>query len=465
MCLLVLLLIASPPGLAALAFRSAVAPAESAKDGLASALRQLNWQAAEPAPDIALLCVPMDHASQLQELTAEAARSLGAKLLVGVVGAGVIGGGTEMDRPAEPGISLLAGILPDGTKATPFTVTQDKMPNWSAIIQSPEENAADGTPPRPGFLLFADPFSAVAQVTSILNSLVPGACVAGGLSCPPSDSSSSLALYQAGARCRALPPGSLVGMQLSGPRFELHSLTAQGAAPVGRSFLVTKGRDNLVEELEGEPTLAALQQVVEAADERVARLVQRALLVGLSDPGSADGAGPGGAAASPDGAGSEEDDDDSRDFLVRTVLGATNKGGLVVGDRVEVGKTRLRFHVRDAISASEELNLRLKRYRLERTMSGRFGDRKPLGCMLFSCNGRGLNMYDEPDHDSKVVRAALGGDLATGGWFANGEIGPLGVKGVGSAAEAPAYLHGFTSVIALLYDTGDMTTSEPSQGA
>ena len=49
-----------------------------------------------------------------------------------------------------------------------------------------------------------------------------------------------------------------------------------------------------------------------------------------------------------------------------------------------------------------------------------------------------------------------GGQLAIGGFFGNGEIGPIGVKGITKGKEASAYMHGFTSVIAMVYD---MTTT------
>lgn len=155
---------------------------------------------------------------------------------MGIVGSGVIGNGQELDQPDQPGLSLLAGTLPRGTSATPFVVNEDKgFPNWAAILEPPGGYSADEEErddPRPGFLVFADPFSAVSQVASIINSLSPGACVAGGISCPTSmgDPAPSIALYQAGARCRTLQPGSLVGIHLCGPCFEMHSLTAQVSA-------------------------------------------------------------------------------------------------------------------------------------------------------------------------------------------------------------------------------------------
>ena len=443
-------------------WRSAIAGATgTSKEALADCLEKLSWSDQKGPPDIALLSVPLKHARELEELTAEAAREMGASLLVGVVGTGVIGDGKELDRQDQPGISLLAGRLPDGTRATPFVVNEDRgFPNWAAVLEPPAGYAAESksAAPRPGFLIFADPFSAVSAVTSLLNDLSPGACVAGGLSCPLSDTSPSIALYEWGARCRALQPGSLVGICLQGQHFEMHSLTAQGAAPVGPSFLVTEGggeNGNLIAALDGKPAVAVLQELARDQDERVVKLLQRSLLVGTSVSSEAREEGEIGPSGGTAGK-LEEDEasDEETDFLIRQVLGANAQGGLYIGERVEVGKTRLQFHVRDDIAAADELSLRLGRYKLERTLSGRFSDgRGPLAAFQFSCNGRGLNMYSGPNRDSDAVRGALGEALPTGGFFCNGEIGPLGVKGIGASAQAPTFVHGFTTCLALLYDT------------
>lgn len=229
---------------------------------------------------------------------------------------------------------------------------------------------------------------------------------------------------------------------------------AQGAAPVGPSYLVTKGGGedgNLISELDGRPALAVLQELAQGqSDERIVRLLQRSLLVGISlVAASGEGrAGSGGAGAGP-GLG-----DDDEDFLIRQVMGIDRAGGLYVGERVEVGQTRLQFHVRDELAARDELALRLGRYRLERTMAFGARNQAPLAAFQFSCNGRGRNMYSEVDQDSRAVREALGKELPTGGFFCNGEVGPLGVKGLGASREAPTFIHGFTTCLALLYDTG-----------
>jgi small ligand-binding sensory domain FIST len=60
--------------------------------------------------------------------------------------------------------------------------------------------------------------------------------------------------------------------------------------------------------------------------------------------------------------------------------------------------------------------------------------------LLFSCLGRGAHLYGTLNHDSDALRAHLG-VLPIGGFFANGEIGPVGGQ---------TFVHGYTSVIGLL---------------
>ena len=119
---------------------------------------------------------------------------------------------------------------------------------------------------RPGFLAFADPFSPIPVALAVLDAAHPASVVAGGLSCPVSQEQPSLWLQVPGAGGRALPPGSLVGVALRGEHFEMHSLCAQGAAPVGPSFTVTKGQGNVVEELDGRPALEQLSRIAQKSD-------------------------------------------------------------------------------------------------------------------------------------------------------------------------------------------------------
>jgi len=92
----------------------------------------------------------------------------------------------------------------------------------------------------------------------------------------------------------------------------------------------------------------------------------------------------------------------------------------------------VRIHVRDASSASDDLRDSLV------TRALALGDAGAAGTLVFSCNGRGSHMFDEPSHDAGVVADVLG--APAGGFFAAGEIGPVGGRN---------FLHGFTATMAV----------------
>ncbi len=104
----------------------------------------------------------------------------------------------------------------------------------------------------------------------------------------------------------------------------------------------------------------------------------------------------------------------------------------MLGETVRVGQT-LRFFVRDAASADADL---------QQTLGGALHRGRPAGALLFTCNGRGTNMFPQPDHDARVVTEMLQTD-ALAGFFCGGEIGPVGGK---------AFLHGFTATLAIFLE-------------
>jgi small ligand-binding sensory domain FIST len=60
--------------------------------------------------------------------------------------------------------------------------------------------------------------------------------------------------------------------------------------------------------------------------------------------------------------------------------------------------------------------------------------------LLFACNGRGRNLFAQPDHDAAAVARLLDSD-AVAGCFCQGELGPVGGR---------TFVHGFTASIAIL---------------
>lgn len=99
--------------------------------------------------------------------------------------------------------------------------------------------------------------------------------------------------------------------------------------------------------------------------------------------------------------------------------------------------------------------------RVARQFSGRFPSSSaapaaPLATVLFSCNGRGTNMYSEPDHDTQQFQQSVA-DSPLGGFFCNGEIGAPGAclpapSDNGEPVPFRTHLHAFTSVFAMLYE-------------
>jgi small ligand-binding sensory domain FIST len=93
----------------------------------------------------------------------------------------------------------------------------------------------------------------------------------------------------------------------------------------------------------------------------------------------------------------------------------------------------VQFHLRDAETSAQDLNCLLEDY----SSQGSFPS--PVGALMFSCVGRGRFLYGTPDHDSQAFRRHLG-DVPLGGFFCNGEIGPIHGK---------TFLHGYTSSFGL----------------
>ena len=68
-------------------------------------------------------------------------------------------------------------------------------------------------------------------------------------------------------------------------------------------------------------------------------------------------------------------------------------------------------------------------------------DSKAGAALLFSCNGRGREFFGERHGDIETLQDALGGEVPTAGFFAAGELGPVGEGN---------YVHGHTASIAII---------------
>ena len=117
------------------------------------------------------------------------------------------------------------------------------------------------------------------------------------------------------------------------------------------------------------------------------------------------------------------------DFLIRNLMGVDQKSGaLSVGTMLRTGQL-VQFHLRDKIMSAEDLNQLLSKHNEQAKAH------PASGALMFSCMGRGQGLYGEADHDSRIFKNKMG-DVPMGGFFCNGEIGPVGNA---------TFLHGYTS--------------------
>jgi len=348
------------------------------------------------APDLAIVFASPAHA-RFPSLPERMRQAFPAATVIGCTARGVIGGGHEVEE--REALSLTCASLPD-VKLRPiwFDPRRDADANV-AHVQLPPGDA-------PSFLLLADPFtSEAAGLLRALDAAYPGARIVGGLASGGSRPGSNVLwlgddTHRQGAVALAMT-GNLV----------IDTLVAQGCRPIGRPMTVTRGEGHLVAELDSRPAVGVLRELfasLSAADQELAR---HSLFIGLEM--------------------NEQSLTFSGDLLVRNLVGIDPAAGAItVAAQVRPWQV-VQFLLRDAHTATEDLERHLERYRA----SGA----QPAGALLFSCLGRGLHLFGAADHDTGLFAARLG-TVPLGGFFCNGEIGPVG---------GTTFLHGYTSAFGL----------------
>ena len=331
--------------------------------------------------------------------------TLSCRSLLGCNAAGVIGSDREIEM--DPAITAIGMHLP-GVRLQPFTFTGDQIKDFRTgadLIKSFDIYPTE----KPHFICLADPHSCdIERLLDDFNQAYKGLPVVGGLSSAgimniPAWLCLDDSVHDSGA----------VGYALTGD-IEFDVVVSQGCRPIGKPYVVTRAEENVLYELAGKKALVAIRELLESLNEKDRKLAEQSLHVGLAMDEHHDKFKPG-------------------DFLIRNLMGFDpEEDSLVVGATLKVGQT-LQFQVRDAETSEEDL----KRC-LDLLPTG--DSDHPRGAILFSCVGRGRNLYGKSDHDVKAIQASRG-PLALAGFFANGEIGPVGAKN---------YVHGYTSSLLVI---------------
>ena len=365
-----------------------------------AAAQQAAAELGDSEVDLALVFASGTHLAA-PEATLEGVHGvLAPSALLGCGAGGVLSGTRELED--ETAVAVWAASFDGASEATPF---------HASLIGDESESVVDGLPGldgATGALMLSDPYSFPTDAAlAHFAAQAPMVPVLGGLASARTDAGAGALflgeeVYDEGA----------VGVTLRG--VELLPCVSQGAAPVGRELTITSATGNVIHELAGRPAVETVERIIGELSVRERALVAGGLLIGIViDSG--------------------KPEYEQGDFLVRGVLGADpDSGSLVVGANVREGQI-VRLHARDAQSADEDLRHAL-RLRVE-ALAGK----TPAGAIVFSCNGRGRSMFGIPDHDALAVARELGGAPAAG-FFAAGEIGPVGGR---------SFLHGFTATVAV----------------
>ena len=344
------------------------------------------------------------------------AEKLDVPVLIGCSGGGVVGtnvSGTAEEFEDEPALSLTLAYLPE-VNIHPFHVVAEELPDldsspnaWMDLIGVPQNST-------PQFILLSSNIgSGINDLLKGLDFAYPGSVVVGGQA--SGGMGNRVALF---CHNKLYNEGS-VGVALTG-NISLDTIVAQGCRPIGTPHQIGKCDRNIILEIDEQVPLMLLRDLIASLSEEEKILAQNSLFVGVAM--------------------SEfKQDLQQGDFLIRNILGVDPAAGAIaIGDYLRPGQS-IQFHLRDAKTSAQDLEFLLNKYQQQQTDKS-----SPVGALLFSCLGRGEGLYGKPNFDSQLFQRYVQ-DIPLGGFFCNGEIGPVGDS---------TFVHGFTSVFAIARQLG-----------
>ena len=356
--------------------------------------------------DLAVVFASPHHREAYERISEMVTERLSPKHIIGCSAGGVIGGGREIEQRA--GFSLTAALLPR-VSVTPFHVENESLPDLDASPSAWESLVGTTPDEYPQFLLITDPFTIRSDNLllgldyAFRHSVKIGGMASGG------QQPGSNALMLDGEVHRS----GAVGLAFHGD-VVIDTIVAQGCRPIGKPMNLTRCNDNVLLELDGAPALEVLRDLYQVLSERDKELARNSLFLGVVMD-------------------EFQEHPQLGDFLIRNIVGMDPRSGaLAIGERLREGQI-VQFHLRDAQTSTEDLTAMVNQYR------DRYRETGVEGALLFSCLGRGVYLYGQPDHDTGIFRDAMG-EIPVGGFFCNGEIGPV---------QGTTYLHGYTSSFGL----------------
>ncbi|MCH8851892.1 MAG: FIST C-terminal domain-containing protein [Planctomycetes bacterium] len=368
-----------------------------------SVATELVEQGSQMQADLAVLFATHHYGPEFGKLLGAIHSGLDVRNLIGCTAESIVGPDREVE--SQPAAVLFLASLPD-VQVMPFLLDQEDLDKFENASECADHLGVDPES-DPSFVVLSDPFTFdVLTGLKYLDQAFPLRPKVGGLA-SGADQPGQNRLFMNEQELRQ----GMVGVALSGP-IQIDTVVSQGCRPIGQPFIVTKARQNIIEELDGHSAYDMLRQVFVDASSEDQELMQGGLHVGVQ-------------------VGEQHNGDRRRDFLIHNVIGIYEDTNLAVSHLVQAGQT-VQFHIRDAKTADADMQAMLHEKSSQLTAA-------PTGGLLFTCNGRGRNMFGQPNHDIALVNKTFR-SCQIAGFFAQGEIGPLGQE---------THVHGFTSSLIL----------------
>tara|TARA_B100000686_G_scaffold351303_1_gene449636 strand:- start:379 stop:1560 length:1182 start_codon:yes stop_codon:yes gene_type:complete len=381
---------------------SAISTRDSIGACIDEVIRATNEQLDGLESDLTIVFISPHFRSHYTKIPGMIRERLNPGILIGCSGDGIIGAGEEVEGDAA--ISMTRANLPE-VSIKPFHIDAMELPDQDTGPRVWWEWLGVKADPTPHFILLADPFSFRAEeFLQGVDFAYPNSVKIGGLASGTHSGDGNI--FYAGDRIHT---SGAVGVALDG-NIKVDTIVAQGCRPTGKLHKITKCHNAFLQALDGHPPFNVLEEMIANANDYDRKLIQSSLFLGIE--------------MNPLG-----DEPKQGDFLIRNIIGLDRaSGALSIGTLLREGQL-VQFHLRDNITSAEDLSLLLSQY-TEQDQS-----KKASGALLFSCLGRGKHLYGRANHDTDMFSSKLGG-VPVGGFFCNGEIGPVGET---------TYLHGYTS--------------------
>ena len=368
-----------------------------------SVAAELVEQGAQMQADLAVLFATHHYGPEFGALLGAIHSGLDVRNLIGCTAESIVGPDCEIE--SQPAAVLFLASMPD-VQIMPFLLDQEDLEKFENTSECIDHLGIDPES-DPSFVVLSDPFTFdVLTGLKYLDQAFPLRPKVGGLA-SGADKPGQNRLFMNEQELRQ----GLVGVALSGP-IQIDTVVSQGCRPIGQRFIVTKARDNIIEELDGRSPYDMLNQVFMDAPSEDQELMQSGLHVGVQ-------------------VGQQHNGERQRDFLIHNLIGIYEDTHLAVSHLVLVGQS-VQFHIRDAKTADADMQTLLLEKSNQLTTA-------PTGGLLFTCNGRGRRMFGQPNHDIALINKTFR-SCQVAGFFAQGEIGPLGQE---------THVHGLTSSLIL----------------